>query len=446
MKYFFIVLGILICLPIFSQGYKVSENKRYIVKDNKPFIWLGDTAWELFHRCSKEDTEFYFQTRAEQGFTVVQAVILAELDGLHKPNFYGHTPLFNDDPTQLNEDYFSHVEQIIDQAADHNITMAILPTWGDKIFKNTWGTGPEIFNTKNAYEFGNLIGKKFKNKKNIIWVIGGDRNPRNGSKDTEVWRSMAQGLTQAYGHKDSLLITFHPQPNGEGASEWFHDDDWFDFNMFQTGHCRDLPVYENMMASYNRLPTKPVLNGEPIYEAHPVCFNAKDLGYASAYDIRKAAYLSILSGSFGHTYGCHAVWQMYSDRFEGINGPLANWKNSLNLQGANQIRHLRKLTTLLPLHELVPAQDLLLENDKSAYERIQAGKSKNHIVVYSALGKSFSLNFKNYQGIKNKSIWFNPRTGEMIESLFDIPKDNTWKKFTPPSAGYGLDWVLIVGL
>jgi hypothetical protein len=204
---------------------------------------------------------------------------------------------------------------------------------------------------------------------------------------------MAQGLTQAYGHKDSLLITFHPQPNGEGASEWFHDDDWFDFNMFQTGHCRDLPVYENMMASYNRLPTKPVLNGEPIYEAHPVCFNAKDLGYASAYDIRKAAYLSILSGSFGHTYGCHAVWQMYSDRFEGINGPLDNWKNSLKLQGANQIRHLRKLTTLLPLHELVPAQDLLLENDKSAYERIQAGRSKNHIVVYSALGKSFSLNF-----------------------------------------------------
>jgi hypothetical protein len=435
----------LIYLPTFSQGYKVSENKRYLLKDNKPFIWLGDTAWELFHRCSKEDAELYFQTRAEQGFTVVQAVKLAELDGLNKPNYYGHTPLFNNDPTQLNEDYFSHVEQIIDQAADHNITMAILPTWGDKIFKNTWGTGPEIFNTKNAYEFGNLIGKRFKNKKKIIWVIGGDRNPRNGSMDSEVWRSMAQGLTQAYGHKDSLLITFHPQPNGEGACEWFHDDDWFDFNMFQTGHCRDLPVYENMMASYNRLPTKPVLNGEPIYEAHPVCFNAKDLGYASAYDIRKAAYLSILSGAFGHTYGCHAVWQMYSDQVEGINGPLDNWKNSLKLQGANQIRHLRKLTTLLPLHELVPAQDLLLENDKSAYERIQAGRSKNHIVVYSALGKDFSLNFKNNQGIKNKSTWFNPRTGEKVESFFDIPIDDTWIKFTPPSAGYGLDWVLIVG-
>ena len=30
---------------------KVSENHRYLVTDDgRPFFWLGDTAWELFHR------------------------------------------------------------------------------------------------------------------------------------------------------------------------------------------------------------------------------------------------------------------------------------------------------------------------------------------------------------------------------------------------------------
>ena len=30
---------------------KVSENKRFLVTaDGQPFFWLGDTAWELFHR------------------------------------------------------------------------------------------------------------------------------------------------------------------------------------------------------------------------------------------------------------------------------------------------------------------------------------------------------------------------------------------------------------
>jgi hypothetical protein len=38
---------------------------------------------------------------------------------------------------------------------------------------------------------------------------------------------------------------------------------------------------------------KPVLDGEPIYEDHPVCFNVKDLGTSSAYDVRQFAYLDL---------------------------------------------------------------------------------------------------------------------------------------------------------
>src|SRR5215218_6369902 len=75
---------------------KVSANKRFLVTaDGKPFFWLGDTAWELFHRLNREEAEKYLKNRADKGFTVVQAVALAELDGLHDPNAYGETPLEN---------------------------------------------------------------------------------------------------------------------------------------------------------------------------------------------------------------------------------------------------------------------------------------------------------------------------------------------------------------
>ena len=34
----------------------VSANKRFLVTaDGKPFFWLGDTAWELFHRTTREE-------------------------------------------------------------------------------------------------------------------------------------------------------------------------------------------------------------------------------------------------------------------------------------------------------------------------------------------------------------------------------------------------------
>ena len=57
--------------------------------DGTPFFYLGDTAWELFHRLTFDEAEHYLRDRAAKGFTVIQAVALAELDGLHTPNMRG---------------------------------------------------------------------------------------------------------------------------------------------------------------------------------------------------------------------------------------------------------------------------------------------------------------------------------------------------------------------
>ena len=35
---------------------RVSDNQRYLVHaDGTPFFYLGDTAWELFHRLDREE-------------------------------------------------------------------------------------------------------------------------------------------------------------------------------------------------------------------------------------------------------------------------------------------------------------------------------------------------------------------------------------------------------
>ncbi|MEJ2238994.1 MAG: DUF4038 domain-containing protein, partial [Gemmatimonadales bacterium] len=66
---------------------QVSDNGRYLVTEaGNPFFYLGDTAWELFHRLNREEADLYLEQRAAQGFTVIQAVVLAEFDGLTQPN------------------------------------------------------------------------------------------------------------------------------------------------------------------------------------------------------------------------------------------------------------------------------------------------------------------------------------------------------------------------
>lgn len=446
MKLNFIKSGCILILLIIAQGmqtvaaqFSISSNQRYLLKDGKSFFWLGDTGWELFHRLDREEADRYLKRRSEQGFTVIQAVVLAEMDGLHTPNAYGHTPLLNDDPAKPNEKYFEHVDYIIDKAASYNINIGLLPAWGDKIFKDRWGKGPEIFNEQNAATYASWLAKRYGNKTNIIWILGGDRNPRNDS-DIAIWRSMGTALKKTTDGK--AIISYHPQPNEKGSAQWFHEDKWLDFNMFQTGHCRDAAVYDKIQTVYKMQPVKPVMDAEPIYEDHPVCFNVKDLGTSSAYDIRKAAYLDLFAGAFGHTYGCHDIWQMYSSKNEPVNGPHLFWPEAMELPGANQMIHVRKLIESHPVLDRVPDQSLITESNYASAERIQATRGNDYLFIYTAAGKSFTVTLGKIKGNKLQVYWYNPRDGKTTAA--ETIDNKGTKSLTPPSSGYGQDWVLVM--
>jgi hypothetical protein len=431
----------------FSKGrLKVSDNQRYLVyQDGTPFFWLGDTAWELFHRLSKSEADQYLQHRAKQGFTVVQAVALAEIDGLNTPNAEGARPLENNDPAKPNEAYFKHVDYIIDKAAENGIVIALLPTWGDKVFKDKWGKGPEIFNISNAAAYGEWIGNRYKNRENVVWVLGGDRTPRNESDDVKIWRMMAEGIARGAGGNDRALMSFHPQPNSltmGGSSNWFHNDNWLDFNMLQNGHCRDEITYDKISFVYNKKPVKPVLDAEPIYEDHPVCFNAADLGTSNAYDVRKYAYLDLFAGAFGHTYGCHDIWQMYDKNREPINGPHLPWLEALDLPGARQMTFVRRLMESRPMLDRIPDQTLVDENNNGPANRVQATRGKDYAFIYLSTGTPVTVNAGKIMGKEFSAHWYDPRKGEATK-IGNFPNQGK-HQFKAPTSGYGKDWVLIL--
>ncbi|WP_187260677.1 glycoside hydrolase family 140 protein [Pontibacter beigongshangensis] len=446
MKYYvqalFVVLALTIPMLSGAQtDLKVSDNRRYLVYTNgKPFFYLGDTAWELFHRLNREEATMYLTNRAQKGFTVIQAVVLAEHDGLNDPNPYGHTPLHGNDLLKPNEAYFEHVDFILDKAAELGLHMALLPTWGDKLFKNKWGVGPEILDYRNAYAYGRYIGNRYKERKNIIWVIGGDRNPRDGSEDVEVWRALARGITEAVGGNQNAMMTFHPQTN---SSKWFHAEPWLDFNMWQSGHCADTKVWDKITHDYNLSPVKPTMDGEPMYEEIPVCFNLEKNGYADPTDIRRKAYLNLFAGAHGHTYGCNNVWQMYAPERKRHIDATKPWYESLDLPGANAMTHVRQLMESRPLLERVPDQSMIVSPVSDHYkERIQATRGTEYSFVYSASGLPFTLQLGIISGKKIKASWFNPRTGTVSKG--GNFKNSGTKAFSPPTQGDDQDWVLIL--
>jgi len=361
------------------------------------------------------------------------AVALAELDGLNTPNAYGHCPLVDNNPSKPDEDYWKHVDWIVKKAEEKGLYVGLLPTWGDKVTK-MWGTGPEIFNADGARAYGKWIAARYKDVPNLIWINGGDRP---ADKSAEIWRALAAGLREGDGGRH--LITFHP-PGGRTSSAWFHGDDWLSINMLQTGHARDTDSAARIDADYRREPTKPVLDGEPTYEDHPLSFNPKN-GYATALDVRKYLYWNLFAGACGHTYGCHNIWQMVTEGRKPISWAHASWQESLDLPGAGQVKYAGILLESRPYVSRVPDQSLIASDPGKGGEAVRATRGQGYALVYLPAPKPVTIDLRKVGTSTVSASWFDPRTGKTsvaCELRADAPKE-----FAPP-ADPGPDWVLVL--
>lgn len=419
---------------------RISSDGRFIQNaDGSPFFWLGDTAWELFHRLDRQQADLYLENRAAKGFNLIQAVVLAELDGLNTPNAYGDRPLIENDPGRTNESYFRHVDYIVDKANGLGMFVGMLPTWGDK-YNKLWGQGPEVFTPANAEIYGEYLGKRYRDKA-IVWILGGDR-PIDTPIHREIVEAMAAGIKKGDGGRH--LMTYHPN-GGRSSSEWWHDAGWLDFNMFQSGHGEpDLANYRFTERDYNRTPVKPVLDGEPCYEDHPI--NWRDVnGWFDEFHSRRAGWWSMLSGAFGHTYGNHNIWQMWTRGRAPVSQARTPWHESIDYPGAFQAGYMRRFFESIDWQKLLPAQDLIVRGPNSGGKAMRAAATKDGslIVVYIPYGSSFELSSGAISGKTWHMQWFNPRNGTTIQVGELSPTGITG--FDPPAdEKAGNDWVLLL--
>ena len=273
----------------------VSPNQRFLVtQDGRPFFYLGDTAWELFHRLDREDAERYLENRARKGFTVIQAVALAEFDGLGDPNAYGHLPLVELDPTRPDvqpgpdDDYWDHVDWIVAKANALGLYVGFLPTWGDK-WNKKWGGGPEIFTAENAARLRRVARPPLPRPRAHL-----DPGRRPAGRDRGAARRSCARWRSGLRSGDGGAHLDHVPPAGRQRLV----DAGSTTRTGSTSTCgRTATAPSSPAATTRRAPTttacpiKPVLDGEPIYEDHPVSFKAKELGHSIAADVRRAVLL-----------------------------------------------------------------------------------------------------------------------------------------------------------
>jgi len=365
---------------------RVSCNGRYFVDQNeKPFFWLGDTQWQLFHSFTQAEDETILGNRRNNGFTVIQVMLTGVGDGT-KPNLEGQTPWINDEPTSPNEAYFRYVDSIIQLANQKGLVLAL------GVFHQLQASR---ITSKNARAYAMWLGERYRDVPNIIWSM----YPKAQEEFVPVVKELAAGLQD--GDKGRHIITVHPDPSPASSSSIFHDDSWLDFNSSQTWKQID-QIYPMVTEDYNLAPVKPVVMAEGAYEE----------GIEYGFDvtplwIRRQAYYTYLAGGH-HSYGHNDCWRVWP-----------TWGEALDAPGACQMGVLKKI--FLGRKEwwhLIPDQSIFANGGQISGDVLNlAARHKNGkwLMVYLASPTTFSINMnKITAGNEVNTFWFEPKTGDSI--------------------------------
>lgn len=425
-------------------------------EQGKLFFYTADTAWELFHKLSVEEAHRFIDDRARKGFNVIQAVAVAELDGLHTPAVAnGSVPFSNLDTLTPNEEYFKHVREVISYANQKGVFIALVPMWGSYFVPNPeWGGKVQtIFDAQKAYTFVKYLAKKVRDL-DVIWILGGDR-PYLDESAKAVVTGMARAVREICGHDQ--LLTSHTQ-GGRSIWDMVGKEGFLDFITWQTGHMGQCyPAWRSIALDYERQEL-PVLDAEPCYESHPIMnehqFTRRDAASRfTDFNVRRSSWWSVFSGGAGITYGCYAIWQMRNPQDETREIPesaassyagdnIPYWYDCLDFPGAFQICRLRRFMEALP-HPLdvIPDQSLILSDNPTGEGHLAAITNKQHefIAVYVPCQSHLCIDLSIFEGAGFTIKWFDPRYG-IMNFLSKNSSETKFLNLTSPLDGQ--DYVL----
>lgn len=342
----------------------VAEHGRGFEKDGKPFFYLADTCWSAFTNIGPEEWAFYLKRRREQGFRVLQINILPQWDACATP--YRYYPLPTADGihfsfTEWQPAYFERARQMCLEAKDQGFELALAVLWSNYV-PGTWSS-TKIPENQMPFSFLESYLERVHSTfsdLNPIYLISGDTDFCPQANEY-----YAFALQYLKAHAPQCLYTFHIRGRDTALPQQFADQ--IDFYMYQSGHNaqpenQKMPWYlaQEFCA---KQPVRPVLNAEPCYEQ--MGYSRGMYGRFSRFDVRRAAWQSILSGACaGIAYGAAGIyaWEktgyrapMSSENFDTPNP----WNQALDYPGAWDYGFIPFLLGQLGIARLEPRQDLI---------------------------------------------------------------------------------------
>jgi hypothetical protein len=392
-----------------------ADHRHLVDQTGAPFLIQGDAAWSLISGLTSEEAERYLEDRRSKGFNSV-IVNLIEHQFRGPVDRYGQNPFtVPGDFSTPNEKYFAHADWVIRKAAEKGIQVFLAPVYLGYIgtnegwVKEVLANGPE-----KSRDWGRYVGKRYAGFDNIVWLIGGDRNPDTAREGVD---AIVQGIKE-FDKRHIFSAHCHPE---NSALDQYAQEGWVDLNTTYTYNI----VHGMLIRDYQRTPPTPFVLIESTYEGEH---------NASAVQIRRQAYWAILSGATGQFMGNRPIW---------LFDP--GWEAALNYVGSQDMTRVTELFTSRPWYQLVPddKHEVVVDGlgefrglDYLAAARTTDGAT---VIAYMPTSREITVDMTKVSGKEAKAWWFNPRTGKSV-SIGIVPTLGK-HKFDPPAEG---DWVLVI--
>ena len=421
--------------PLYRHGALELSKDGYTLQhaDGAPFFWLADTCWAGPMLSGESDWSRYLQDRSQKRFTAIQFMgtqnIAAAADAQGRQAFGGREKII------IDPYFFRRLDKRFDAINDAGMIASPTFLWAAEWHPSGKVLDPGAWlSDEQAIVLGRYFTARY-GAHQVVWLFAGDHDYR-GPK-AERWRHLGRAI---FGERPNRLVSMHPAPKMLLKAE-LGSETWLSILGYQSSHStRDDTVrwivQGEPATQWQQGPPKPVMNIEPMYEAHA---NGGRNRQASALDVRQAVWWSLLvSPTAGVTYGAHGVWSWETQPAIPMNhyqtGVARPWHEAIRLPGSTHMKIMRTFFDRVPWQTLRPAPELLAEqpgsDDIQKFVAVSQTQDKKFTVVY--VPSAMTIKLKQTAG---KAEWFDPTNGTWKQGGWTTPGRN--------SAG-DEDWLLLL--
>jgi hypothetical protein len=387
--------------PLTRFPLRVSpERRRVLDADGNAILLQGDAAWSLIANTTLDDARFYIEDRRRKGFNTLIVSLIEYLFAQDPPrNLAGDEPFtIPGDFRTPNETYMAHAERVLEIAEENGMIVLLHPAYlgypmpsspGNDHPSQGWYDEVVANGVEGCHAWGEYLGHRFGRFQNIVWSMGGDRNP-DAAEDALM--ALAAGIRATGGDN---MFTAHVLPE-HSPLDVFADSSWIDLNPTYTYDI----VHRKLLTDWRRDPVVPFFLIESTYEGEH---------NASALQIRRQAYWSVLCGGNGHCMGNKPIW---------LFDP--GWQAALDLPGSLAMARWGDYFRALPWADLAPDFDHAVFTaglgETRGLDRVTGAATPDGrlAVAYLPAPRAVTVQTDALAGPHLRVGWFEPATGRRL--------------------------------